>query len=581
MTRRIDRRRLALGLVVMFLGGAGLVYEYCLSTLATHLIGNSIEQFSVIIALMLFAMGVAGAVQRHIGLGEDAGGSVATAFVAVEVALALIGGASAIGLYLAFAYLEHFRLILYGLAMVIGFGIGMEIPLLLRLNESERPDLKDNVGEILALDYVGALAGALLWAFVLLPRMALDRISLLLGLANLIAAAATLWLLRERIERRRTLALAIVAGGALLSLLWFQGPRVIEDARQHLYADPVRHHATSRFQDIVVTGAGRRMSLFLNGKLQFDSEDEHIYHELLVHPGLTALTHRGRQPVRVLVLGGGDGLAVREVLRWPSVAEVLLVDLDPAVTELARAYQPWVDLNGGALLDARVRIRAGEVAGASAGPAAEPVPIIQPAQRRRLALRRHAEQVAEVSLLHVDADVFLRQADAGRWDAVIIDFPDPSTPDLAKLFSLEFFQQLRRRLAPGGVVAMQAGSPYANRRAFWAIRDTLEAAGFVATSLHAHVPTFGEWGWHLAHVPAATDDPSAAPSTLNPVGPLPTGARYATAAIVEAALTFPSSMARPAGPPQVSTRLHPLVMTLYRAGEPLDGPTLFPGHSYR
>ncbi len=576
---RLNRRRAALGIVVMFLGGAGLVYEYCLSTLATHLIGNSIEQFSVIIALMLFAMGLAGVAQRRIGVpvgpGQEAavGSSLATAFIYVEIGLALIGGASAIGLYVAFAWLEHFRLVLYGLAIVIGFGIGLEIPLLLRFNEGQRPDLKDNVGEILALDYVGALVGALLWAFVLLPRLPLDRISLLLGVANLAAAVVTLWLLRDRVRRPATLIASIAGAGACLAVLWIQGPRLIDDARQHLYADPIRHHTTSRFQDIVVTGVGQRLSLFLNGKLQLDSEDEHLYHELLVHPALTAL---GRPPVRVLVLGGGDGLAVREVLRWPSVQEVLLVDLDPAVTQLAREYPPLVQLNSGALEDARVRTISGEQAGVSAGAT---IPVHQGAQRRRLGIRRHSEQIAEVSVLHLDADAFLRQAGEGLWDAIVIDFPDPSTPDLAKLFSLEFYQQATRRMAPDGVAVLQAGSPYANRRAFWSIRDTLEAAGLQVISLHAHVPTFGEWGWHLARLDTASAPAPAAP--LDPVGPPPAGARFVTPAVVEAALSFPAPLARPDGPPRISTRLNPVVMNLYNAGEPLEGASLFPGSAER
>jgi len=297
------------------------------------------------------------------------------------------------------------------------------------------------------------------------------------------------------------------------------------------------------------------MTLYLNGHLQFASEDEHVYHEMLVHPALLAL---GRPPVSVLVLGGGDGLAVREVLRWPSVKEVVLVDLDPAVTSLATTFEPLVRLNGGSLLDDRVSVR--PAAGVSPGPETavtklDERPLHSTVDRR--------EEVARVAVLHLDADAFLR-ATHGRWDVVIADFPDPSTPDLAKLYSLEFYQQLTRRLVPGGVFVTQSGSPYASRAAFWSIRDTLETAGLSVESLHAHVPSFGEWGWHVGRLRRP----------VRPAGRPPFPVRYAHPDVIDGARVFPRLLERPAGPPQVSTRLDPRVMRLYRRGEPLAGEAL-------
>ncbi|MCB9538859.1 MAG: polyamine aminopropyltransferase [Myxococcales bacterium] len=551
-------RRLLLAAVVLFLGGSGLVYEYCISTLATHLLGNSVEQFSLIIALMLFAMGLAGLAQRALKDSER----VAELFVLVETLLGLLGGASAVGLYLAFGWLDHFRLVLYGTALAIGFLIGLEIPLLLRLNQAWRAELRDNVGDVLSLDYIGALLGALVWAFVLLPLFPLDRISLMLGLLNLAAAAVTLVAFWAWLPRKGLVVGALVFSGCALGVLTAQAPTWVDAARQNLYADPIRHHVQSPYQDIVVTGHGARFSLYLNGHLQFDSEDEFIYHEMLVHPAVLAL---GRAPARVLVLGGGDGLAVREVLRWPGVERVLLVDLDPAVTTLARTYAPLVRLTEGALVDARVVTWA--AAGVTPG---ETTPVVKQGERPRDALRGRAERVADVALMHLDADAFVRDL-TGPWDVVIADFPDPSTPDLAKLFSVEFYAQLRRRMAPDGVLAVQASSPYANRRAFWAVADTLAAAGFATRALHAHVPTFGEWGWHLARADHAPD-PTGAP-------PFPT--RYLDAEVLAAAQVFPRPMRRPQGPAAVSTRLDPTVMRAYLAGEPLEGLTPFPGSAHR
>lgn len=547
-----------LAIIVLFLGGSGLVYEYCISTLATHLLGNSIEQFSVIIALMLFAMGIAGLAQRGI---KDAA-SVPEIFVLVEIALGFIGGASAILLYLAFAYLGHFHLALYGLALLIGFGIGLEIPLLLRINQAWRDDLSKNVGDVFSLDYIGALIGALIWAFVLLPLVSLDRISLMLGLVNMGAAALTMIAFWPELRRRGRVIIALLAatGGLIALAVW--GPTLIDDARQRLYADPVRAHVTSPYQDLVITGHGQRFSLYLNGHLQFDSEDEFIYHEMLVHPAVMAAD----APRRALVLGGGDGLAVRELLKWPQLESILLVDLDPAVTRLARTYAPLVALNGDALGDPRVTVRH------PALPAPDPtdqVPVYKAGEQVQDALSDTRAVVAHVNVLHMDADLFLRET-PDVYDVIIADFPDPSSPDLAKLFSLELYHQLRRRLAPGGVMAVQAGSPYATRRAFWAVRDTLEAAGLHAISLHAHVPNFGEWGWHVARADA--------PPT--PVGAPPFPTRYLDAAVLQAAQVFPAPLARPEAP-AVSTRLDPRVLMLYTQGEPLGGPTLFPGSAHR
>ncbi|MEE2789725.1 MAG: polyamine aminopropyltransferase [Myxococcota bacterium] len=551
-----NKQRVILGLIVLFLGGSGLVYEYCISTLATHLLGNSVEQFSLIIALMLFAMGIAGLTQRRLnGLSN-----IAEAFIIVELLLAMIGGSSAIALYIAFTWMEHFHVALYSLALIIGFGIGMEIPILLRINQLWRIKLADNVGDVLALDYVGALIGALVWAFLLLPVISLDRISLLLGLANLGAALVTYILLRKLIKRHALIIAIFTLTALVLGGLVWRGPTLIETARQHLYAYPIRFQTQSPYQSIVVTGLGQRLSLYLNGRLQFDSEDEFIYHELLVHP---AMTHGQRTPKKVLVLGGGDGLAVREVLKYQTVRDVLLVDLDPAVTELASTYGPLVQLNKGALLDQRVRQSSAPVQ------PGQWKTIQKFAERRLQGLHRHQESIARVRTMNLDADKFLRESD-GRWDVIIVDFPDPSSPDLSKLYSLEFYQMLRLRLRPDGIIAIQGGSPYGHRSSFWSISSTLEKAGFQTRALHAHVPTFGEWGWHLA-----------APAPIKQWRPLAPDLRYLSPAVMDAAQVFPATIARRVTDTHISTRLDPWVMRLYLKGENLEGAAFFEGRAER
>jgi spermidine synthase len=548
-------KRFLLALVVMFLGGCGLVYEYVLSTLATHLLGNSIEQFSLVIATMLFAMGISGLLQKRL----DEYANLEDIFIIVELCLAMLGAASPFLLYLGFGYLTHFHLVLYGLAFAVGFLIGLEIPLLIRMNTRWRGNLKDNLGDVLSLDYVGALIGALIWAFILLPKASLVKISLLLASLNVGVAMLSIWLLWDWLKKpRRIFALTAI------TILWIigvhhTGPKLIESARQHLYASPIQYHEQSRFQDIVFTGQGHRLSLYLNGHLQFDSEDEYIYHEMLVHPAASAVSSNAQD---ALVLGGGDGLAVREILKWPKFKTVTLVDLDARIIDLAKTYPPLTHLNEGALLDARIKsaVRAKENG--------HEQDVWQAAENVPEALNGTRARVSRVKTAALDADGYLRDTER-QWDLIVADFPDPSTPDIATLFSLEFFLLVKRSLKANGVFVVQSSSPYANRGSYWTVHDTLIKTGFDVVPLHAHVPTFGEWGWHIA---------SMSPIQFSDV---PQGLRYLTRPVLEAATVFPSNLARPPGGPRVSTRLDPLIMRHYLQGEPIEGKEYFPGAAYR
>ena len=546
--------RYGLGLIVMFLGGCGLVYEYVLSTLATQILGNSIEQFSLIIATMLFAMGIAGLAQKRLSTSAP----LEDVFVGVELCLAVLGAASPFILYLSFAYLSHFFLVLYGLAFFVGFLIGLEIPLLVRINTRWRPALRENLGDVLSFDYVGALVGALIWAFLLLPTTSLVKISLLLASLNLGVAVLSIFLLKPWLRHRGRLWLFVLISGISIGGIHALAPSQIESARQRLYASPIRHHTQSQIQDIV-TGHGQRLSLYLNGRLQFDSEDEFIYHEMLVHPAASMI--KGG-PADVLILGGGDGLAIREVLKWTAVKRVTLVDLDPKVIELAKSYPPLVALNRGALLDERV------TSTSSVLHLGNEVTVFQANEKSIEALRDEREPVAIVEAVALDADKYLRDNEQ-LWDLIIADFPDPSTPDTAKLYSLEFFQLVKKALRPTGAFAIQSSSPYANRSAYWTIADTLTRAGFWIQPYHTHVPTFGEWGWHVAAL-----DPRK-------IGSFPNSLRYLNEEVWYASTVFAPPIARQEGAPLVSTRLDPLILRYYLRGESLDGARMFSGDAHR
>ena len=469
---------------VFVIATCGLVYELLAGTLASYLIGDSVTQFSLVIGLYLSAMGVGAWLSRFIDR------DLARRFLDVEIAVALVGGLSAPALSLAFARLTTFAPTLYGVVFAIGVLVGLELPLLMRLL-ADQTSLKDLVSRVLSFDYIGALVASLLFPLLFVPRLGLVRTSLLMGMLNAAVALGGSLLLADLLGRRAARSVRIRAAVVLLFLtaLLVQADRLSRWSEEELYADDIVFSQTTPYQRIVVTSGPAGFQLFLNGNLQFASADEYRYHEALVHPAMVAAA---APPRRVLILGGGDGLALREVLRHRQVAEVTLVDLDPAMTRMARQLPPLVELNRGSLSDPRVQV------------------------------------------VNQDALVWLDGA-RGRWDAVVIDFPDPNTFALGKLYTTRFYRLVRGVLAPGGAVAVQATSPLFARRSFWCIAATLEAAGFHVHAYHTAVPSFGVWGFVLARA-EPFDPPRTAPRGL--------GLRYLDDRALAGMFEFPADMAR-------------------------------------
>ncbi len=474
----------------MFASGAcGLVLEYIQATVAAYILGNSIEQFGVVIGLMLFMMGVAGAVQPIIPTRR-----LIRAFILIETLLAVVGGFAPLAVYWAYGVLtDHFLLIQYAFIMAVGFLIGLEIPVVLRINETYAERLSTNLGQIFSADYVGALAGALLWVFYLLHRFPLTETSFLLAGVNFAIALVAYGYFRWRglIAGDRGLTAFIVLAAVALSAGYHYNRDWHLAAEQHLYEDRIVLSRTTRYQHLVMTH--NRMldeyRFYINGNLQFSSVDEARYHEMLVHPAMNLVPdHR-----RVLILGGGDGMALREVLKYPDVAEVRLVDLDPDMVRLGANHPVLRRLNRGALADARVAIRTGD--GVSAG---DWRAIWEETGREGRNGLPVTEQTATVRVMHIDADRYLSGAGDDRWNVILADLPDPSSPELVKLYSREFYLKLRSRLSERGMAVIQATSPYHAKESFLCIRRTLESAGFRTLPFHLNVPSFGDWGWLLA-----------------------------------------------------------------------------------
>ncbi len=480
----------------MFLTGAsGFIFECILSSVATFILGNSIEQFSVTISLMMLMMGCAGFWQRR--LSDE---NLVSKFLLVEVALALLGGFAPIAVYAAYAGLEaHFLLVQYFFILAIGFLIGLEIPLVLRINRSYAPQLKANIASVFGMDYLGAFLGAVVWVYVLLRYLPLTEISFFVAAMNFAVALATYaYFSYHRVAPHGWGQLAlIVLTAASLGVGYARNRDWDRALEQRFYSEPIAFSATTRYQHIVLTARPEPVDyrLYLNGNLQFSSVDEHIYHELLVHPALALADRRER----VLILGGGDGLALREALKCPDIRSVTLVDIDPAMIEFARSHDVMNELNGGSLRSARVMAHAAGAEDAGQGTR----PVYGYARGAGVAGGEALAEAARVQVFAIDADKMLRELD-GPFDAILVDLPDPNSVELVKLYSREFYLKLHRVLRPGGMVAIQATSPYHAKESFLCILRTVRSAGYGALPYHDNVPSFGDWGWILAWASDAT-----------------------------------------------------------------------------
>lgn len=463
---------------VFVVATCGLIYELLAGTLASYLLGDSVTQFSTVIGTYLFAMGVGSWISRYVKHDEI------IIFVRVEILIAVIGGWSAAILFMLFPVINDFRIALYALVLAIGVLVGLEIPLLIRILR-HRFALRELVSTVLTYDYVGALAASLLFPLVLVPWLGMMRTGFAFGLANVAVAMALIWILPDRGRLLLERVAAILVSLSLIAGLFF-AERMQRWAEVAVYQAPVIYAASTPYQRIVLARDGPGMRLYLNGNLQFSSRDEYRYHEALVWPALGRVAN----PRSVLILGGGDGMAAREILRQPEVGHITLVDLDPAMTRLFRSASMLTALNKGSLSSPRLTV------------------------------------------VNTDAFLWVRQA-RGAYDAIIVDFPDPTEFSLGKLYTESFYREVARLLAPDGMAVVQSTSPLIAPKAYWTVATTLEAAGLTTRGYHAYVPSFGEWGFTLA--------------AHHPIGDavtLPAGLRFLTPSAERAAFDFPPDMAR-------------------------------------
>ena len=464
---------------VFIVASCGLAYELIIAALASYLLGDSILQFSSVIGLYLFSMGIGAHLTQYI---KDK--DVLHRFIEIELLVGIIGGISALALFVAFGLsAAPFRTLLYAFVLIVG----MEIPLVMRVLNQKGAEFKELVSKVLTFDYLGALAVSLLFPLLLAPKLGMARSALLFGIFNAAVAYLTARVFKSELPRYHAIRTrAFIVLTALITLFVY-ADRISFKAEQSYFGDPVVYQSHSPYQRLVVTRWKDDTRLYINGNLQFSSRDEARYHEALVLPAMQMVPNAER----VLILGGGDGLAAREALKYPQVKNVTLVDLDPDMTATFRTSATLSALNQGSLSHPKMHV------------------------------------------VNDDAAKWL-EGSSEKFDVIIIDLPDPSNFSLGKLYSVPMYRLVARHLEPQGKIVVQSTSPYFAPNAYWSVVATLEAAKLNTAPYHVYVPSFGEWGFVLA----GFDQNFPIPQKFD----VPT--RYLNAQTVAEMFRFPPDMAR-------------------------------------
>lgn len=444
---KVDFERKVLLLSIFIAGLCSIIYELLIGTTSTYFLGDSVKHFSITVGIYMAAMGLGSYLSRFMKQ------QLVANFILVEIILAFCGGMSVPVLYLLFSWDVGYMVGMICCISIIGVLTGFEIPLLSRMLSNE-VTLRENLSDVLSLDYVGALIATLCFPFLILPFVGLFKTSLIFGLINLGIGVVNIYFLKDRIQGnyRNLLRVGLWIIGVFIILILIFSNVLLARWEQGLYVDRIIDVRQTPYQRIVLTKRKNDVRLFLEGNLQFSSLDEYRYHEVLVHGPMSLIG-----PVRkVLILGGGDGLAARELLKYESVQSITIVDLDPEVQKIANENPHIRKINEGSLKDLRVNVR------------------------------------------NEDAFQFMRNR-TEQYDLIIADLPDPNNVALSRMYSKEFYNWVHNSITQEGVFVTQASSPLFSASAFWSIDQTLKATRFSHTyPLHAYVPSFGDWGFIIA-----------------------------------------------------------------------------------
>ena len=432
---------------ILIVALCGIVYELIIGTVSSYLLGNSVYQFSLTIGFFMFAMGVGSWISKFFDK------EYIRNFVTIEIVIALVGGISSTLLFMAFPFARPlYELTMYTLILVIGALVGMEIPILTALL-SQKNEVRDSIANVMSLDYLGALIGSVAFPLLLLPSLGLVQSSFAIGLINILVATVTVVVFRKHLKNFQNLLFACITILVTLFIFIVYGAHITRFAEKQLYFDQIIYSKQTKYQKLVVTRstANKDQRLYIDGHIQFSSRDEYRYHEFLVHPVLSIPGN----VKNVLILGGGDGLAVREILKYDHVEQIHLVDIDPEMLRIGTE-----------------------------------LPMLKRLNERSMSSEK-------LTAFAEDAFSFINKPGV-MYDRVIIDMPDPHNEAINKLYSREFYTMIQRRMVPDGVLVTQSSSPFFTRNVYWSIESTLGAVFENTYSYQTALPSFGIWGFHMA-----------------------------------------------------------------------------------
>ena len=497
------------------MGAAGVLYEYILGKLSSDLLGQSDRQWALTIGCMMFAMGIGSYIQQKV-----ADKKVIVTFIISELLLAILGGLSPIILLNIFGNARDFFVLAQVILMLlIGGIIGLEIPIMMRMYEKifnnlnhKEYSLKKNISRIITADYIGGLIGTIIWLYYILKIEHIQQMAIFVSCLNLFAVIIFVLLINyfkynnfKQNSNIYKISLGIISVLIIgFSLLYYYTPHFKISLEQPLFRNPIIFNKTTKYQRIVLTKHYQYINdkkspiinCYINGNLQFSSSDEYIYHESLVHPIFLIIKQLSTSsfPKRILIMGGGDGLAVREILKHP-INKIDLVDIDPQMTTLAKTNTYLSNLNQGSLTDTKIQTISLSKRNEQSRQKKQ-LDVYYP-DRTQIPYKTGKSKIS-VTLYHIDAFLFAHE-DIGEYDLIFLDFPDPNHQELSKLYSSEFYKNIKKKLAPNGFLIQQSSSPTLTKEVFLCIGRTLQSAGLEVIPYNVNVPSFGQWGWYLAY----------------------------------------------------------------------------------
>jgi len=471
--------------MVGLIASCGLIYEYLISHYSGIVIGVVDKAIYGIIGIMLVAMGVGAAFAGRCIKDNY------TSFVVLESVISITG--STAGLFLGASYAISYwipeslyismglennifanlsgilsktvSLLPYIAAFIMGFLIGMEIPILTSAREEFINSTKsENFSIMYGSDYAGAGIGAAVWVLWMLS-LDVNTSSVIVSATNIFAGIIFLIVFWKKIQYKKSIILLKSFSILTVTLVSIFGTSIHRDFEDMLYKDNVIYSFNTHYQHITITEMDNKgnnvYSLFINNKLQFSSSDERLYHELLVQP----VMNMNKKHEKVLLIGGGDGLALREIFKWNDVKSVTMLDLDdklinffskPVYKGDKQINKKFIELNNNSFADKRLHLMLGDA-------------------------YNNIDKIKD------------------KFDVVIVDLPDPGNPNLNKLYSTSFYKKINRVMDIHGAMVIQSTSPYHAKNTFLSIRKTVESSKFpYVNQYHHNIPSFGEWGWTIA-----------------------------------------------------------------------------------